>query len=71
MAILPTHLLEIFLFKLTLIRIQLLFNVVLVSTAEKNESVTHIHTSSPFGFLFHSGHVLIRLLLSRKPVTWH
>lgn len=50
MAILPTHLLEIFLFKLTLIKIQLLFNVVLVSTAEKNESVAHIHTILPLDF---------------------
>ena len=37
-----------FVFLLMFIGVQLLYNVVLVSTAQQNESAIHIHRSSPF-----------------------
>ena len=55
---------RIYLFKLTFIGVQLLYNVVLVSTVQQSELTIHIHISPLFGFPFHLGH---HRALSRVP----
>ena len=60
----------LFYFLFLIIGVYLLYNAVLVSTVQQNESAIHMHISPPFGLPSHSGHhsALSRLPCAREYV---
>ena len=46
------------------VEVELIYNVVLISTVQQNESTIHIHSSPPYWIPSHSGH---HRTLSRSP----